>query len=223
VPLSEVTGQQIVRFLWQHIMYRFGIPHTIISDNGMNITSKQVASFYAKYKITHQFYTTYYPQRNGQVEISNRTILDSLDKTKGKWVEKLLGVLWAYRTNKRVPTRETPFSLAYGTETIIPVDISMPTFQVEGVDQDQNNAQLLLVLDRSEEKRQQAHIRITAYQRQIWAVYHKKVKVRKFQVRDLVLKRVIQTTRHKDQGKLGPKTRKAPISSSFEEVRGRTP
>jgi len=49
-------------------------------------------------------------------------------------------VLWVYRITKRVPTGETPFSLAYGTEAIIPVDINMPTLCVEGVDRDQNDA-----------------------------------------------------------------------------------
>jgi len=53
---------------------------------------------------------------------------------------ELLGVLWAYKTTKRVPTGEIPFSLAYGTEAIIPVNVSMPTLHVEGVDRDQNDA-----------------------------------------------------------------------------------
>jgi len=56
-----------------------------------------------------------------------------LDKVKGKWVKKLPGVLWAYRTTKRILIGEIPFLLAYGTEAIIPADISMPTLQVEGV------------------------------------------------------------------------------------------
>ena len=68
---------------------------------------------------------TLFPQGNGHAEISNRTILDNLyknlDKTKGRWVEKLFVAFWAYRTTKRVPTGETPFSLAYRTEAIIPV------------------------------------------------------------------------------------------------------
>ena len=96
----------------------------------MNFSSKQVASFCGKYKIIYQFSSPYYSQDNGQAEISNRTILDnlckSLDKAKIKWVEKLSEILWAYRTTKRVPTSETPFSLAYGTEVIIS-DISLPT------------------------------------------------------------------------------------------------
>ena len=57
--------------------------------------------------------------RQRPCRVSNRIILNSrcksLDKAKGKWVEKLPGVLWAYRTTKSIPISETPFSLAYGT------------------------------------------------------------------------------------------------------------
>ena len=68
VPLSKVIGQQIVKFFfWQNIVCRFRLPHTIISDNGTNFASKQVANSFSKYKITHQFSTPYYPQDNGQL------------------------------------------------------------------------------------------------------------------------------------------------------------
>jgi len=89
-----------------------------------------VASLFDKYKITHRF-LPYYLQGKGQAEICNRTILGNLCKILGrakcKWAEKLLGVLWAYRTTKQVLTEETPFSLAYGTKSIIPIDISTLT------------------------------------------------------------------------------------------------
>ena len=101
-----------------------------------------MATFCAKYKITHLFSTTYYSQGNGQVEINNHTIFDSLckspGKVKGKWVEKLSAVLWACRTTKHIPMSETPFSLAYGTKAIILVDVYMPTLCMEEVDWDQN-------------------------------------------------------------------------------------
>ena len=47
-------------------------------------------------------------------------------------------------------------------------------------------------------------IRITAYQQQIKAEHHKKVKPREFQIRDLVLKYGIRSTEEKDVGNLGP-------------------
>jgi len=60
------------------------------------------------------------------------------------------------------------------------------------------------MLDHSEEKRQQAQIRIAAFQQQIQATHHKKVKPKEVQIGDLVLRCVIQSTRLKDQGMLGP-------------------
>jgi len=198
VLLSEVTGQQILKFLWQNIVCRFRLPRTVLPDNGTNFASKNGANFCSKYKITHRFSTPYYPQGNGQVEISNHTILDSLckslGKAKSKWVEKLPGVLWAYQTTKRILTGETPFSLSYEMEAIISVDICMPTLRTEEIEWDQNAAQLRLAQDQSEERRQQAQIRIGAYQQQIRASHHRNVKPCKFQVGDLVLKHVIQST-----------------------------
>jgi len=62
----------------------------------MNFTSKQVASFLAKYKIAHRFSTPYHPQDNApyhpqdndQAEINNHTILDSLCKSLDKAKDK---------------------------------------------------------------------------------------------------------------------------------------
>jgi len=70
------------------------------------------------------------------------TYVKAWTKLRASGPEKLFGVLWAYMTNKRVLTGETPFSLAYGMEAIIPVDISMPTLR-EGVVPDQNDALLI--------------------------------------------------------------------------------
>jgi len=55
-------------------------------------------------------------------------------------------------TTKRILTGETPFCLAYGT-TIIIVDVCMPTLHIEGIEWDQNAAQLRLAQDQSEERR----------------------------------------------------------------------
>ena len=57
------------------------------------------------------------PQANGQVEAVNKTIKHNLKtklkNLKGRWVEDLPEVFWAYRTTARSTTGETPFSLAY--------------------------------------------------------------------------------------------------------------
>ncbi|KAL0456811.1 UNVERIFIED_CONTAM: hypothetical protein Slati_1020300 [Sesamum latifolium] len=50
-----------------------------------------------------------------------------LERVGGNWAEELTSVLWAYRTTPRGSTGETPFSLVYGTEAIIPAELGMPS------------------------------------------------------------------------------------------------
>jgi hypothetical protein len=127
----------------------------------------------------------------------------NLEKAKGKWAEKLPGVLWAYRTTKRVSTGETPFSLAYGAEAVIPAEVYMPTLRTEDPDLAQNSALLSLAQDLSEERRELATIRIAAYQQQIRAVHLKKAKLRRFNIGDLVLRHVTPGTKDPSTGKFG--------------------
>ena len=47
-----------------------------------------------------------------------------LEGTKGMWAKELPNVLWAYRTTPRRSTRETPFSLMYEGEAVIPAEVS---------------------------------------------------------------------------------------------------
>ncbi|CAL2276517.1 unnamed protein product [Prunus armeniaca] len=58
---------------------------------------------------------------------------------KGKWVDELPEVLWAYRTTKRRSTGKTSFSLAYGTEAIISPHIKVPSISLEVGSVDQNS------------------------------------------------------------------------------------
>ncbi|KAL0444489.1 UNVERIFIED_CONTAM: hypothetical protein Slati_2171600 [Sesamum latifolium] len=66
-------------------------------------------------------------QANGQVEVTNRILVQGikrrLERVGGNWAEELTSVLWAYRTTPRGSTGETPFSLVYGTEAIIPAEL----------------------------------------------------------------------------------------------------
>jgi len=61
--------------------------------------------------------------------VTNRTLFKiikaRLDEEKGAWPEELPNVLWAYRTTAKTPTRETPFSLTYDTEAVIPVKVGI--------------------------------------------------------------------------------------------------
>nr|GEW16822.1 hypothetical protein [Tanacetum cinerariifolium] len=74
------------------------------------------------------------------------------------WVEEVSRVLWAHRTMIKSSNGETPFSLTYGAEAVIPAEIGMPTLRSTEVDMVKNNEALGISLDLLEEKREQAAI-----------------------------------------------------------------
>ena len=78
--------------------------------------------------------TTVHPQANGQAESSNKIIINNLKKKlgskKGKWAEELPFVLWADRTTSKNATGQTPFSLVFGAEAVIPTEMVIPTARI---------------------------------------------------------------------------------------------
>uniref|UniRef100_A0A2N9H429 Reverse transcriptase domain-containing protein n=1 Tax=Fagus sylvatica TaxID=28930 RepID=A0A2N9H429_FAGSY len=127
-----------------------------------------------------------------------------LEGAKSKWVEELPSVLWAYRTTVRIPTKETPFKLTFGTEAIILVEIGLTTLRTTFHKEEENEGQLHLNLDLLDETREKAAQRIALYQGKMARYYNTKVKLRRFEVGDWVLRKVTQATKDPSQGKLGP-------------------
>ena len=93
--------------------------------------------------ITNRYSTPAYPQGNRQAEAVNKVIVNSLkkrlDDAKGKWVEELPHVLWTYRTTPRRSTGENPFSMTYGAEADIPLEIGFPMSRTSSFNPNDNN------------------------------------------------------------------------------------
>jgi len=120
------------------------------------------------------------------------------------WPEELPSVLWAYRTTARTPTGETPFNLIYGTEAVIPVEVGLTSLRREFFDEQTNDSQLKENLDSLDEIRDQAAERMAKYQQKIAEYYNQRVKLRRFNIGDLVLRKVTPATKDLAHGKLGP-------------------
>ena len=145
----------------------------------------------------HKHYSSLaHPQSNSQVEAVNKTIKNNLEwklnGAKGTWVDELPRVLWAYRITYRTSTNETPFSMNYGMEVVVPIDIGKPLFWTKQFDPDLNIEGLSLNLDLFEIKRDNAQIRMVANQKAVAQSYNTRVKVWHFHAGDLVLKKIIQ-------------------------------
>ena len=76
----------------------------------------------------------YYPTANKLAKAFNKTIGKLLKKfvlkSQRDCDNRLGGCLWAYRTTVRTPTKATPFSLVYGCEAILPLEIQIPSLRV---------------------------------------------------------------------------------------------
>ena len=85
-----------------------------------------------------------------------KTLNKKLEDKKGTWVEFLLEVLWSYRTTTQTPTGENPFSLAFGSEPVIQVEVGSVSFQVRHYNPEMNEEGIKLSLDLLQEKRDDA-------------------------------------------------------------------
>ena len=134
MAMKKATSSSVANFLRENIICRFGVPNKIISDNGTPFLNKDVRHLTKWYSISHMTLTSYYPKGNGQAEAFNKTllkILGKMTKENGKgWREELPTALWANRTVKSQATGASPFSLVYGTEAIIPIDLVRPAVKV---------------------------------------------------------------------------------------------
>ena len=112
--------------------------------------------------------------------------------------------MWAYRTTVKTPIGETPFKLAYGSEAVITAEVHMANHKVMKYQDEDNEEQLCLNLDLIDEVRMDAEQRTARYKNLMAKQYDAMVKPRRFNIGDLVLKRVFLATRNPAHGKLGP-------------------
>ena len=207
-PLANIRDVDAKGFVWKNIVTRFGIPHVLISDNGLQFDSKMFRKYCGELGITNRYSTPAYPQGNGQAEAVNKVILNGLkkilDDAKGKWVEELPHVLWTYRTTPRRSTGETPFSMTYGVDAVIPLESGFPTTRASSFSPKDNDEQLTRNLDLIEEKRENAMVQLAHYQLKLKRGYDANVRLRPLTPGDLVLRKVVETAKNPAWGKFGP-------------------
>ena len=167
-PLATITEKNIQSFIWKVVVCKFGIPRVLVSDNGKQFDNPRFRQFSQELGIHNHYSSPGHLQANGQVEVTNRSLLKliktRLEGAKGLWPEELPSILWAYRTTIRIPTSETPFQMTYGNEAVVPVEIGLTTLRTSTYDDLENEEQLRLNLDLIDEVRETAETRMKRYQ-----------------------------------------------------------
>jgi transposase InsO family protein len=141
----NLRAEQAVTF-FTDIIYRFGVPNSIITDNGSQFTGRKFLEFCDKFHIRVDWAAITHPQTNSQVERANGMILqdlkprifDKLNKSGRKWLQELPAVVRSLRTTPSRATGFTPFFLVYGAEAVLPMDLEYGSHRVRGYDKGTN-------------------------------------------------------------------------------------
>lgn len=150
-PLRIIIEKNCMQFFKESVVFQFGIPVAIVSDNGRQLVRSKFDQFLKDLNIQHRITSVVRPQSNGQVEVTNRTLLNGikrrLDDTKGWWPEELYSVLLSYETTCSTTTGDSPFQLVYGTDALVPVEIGSSSFRISQFKELYNDEGLRLNLD----------------------------------------------------------------------------
>ena len=94
--------------------------------------------------------------------------------------------------------------MTYGAEVVIPLETGFPTLRTSAFTSDGNDGLLEKSLDLIEKRRENAMVQLAYYQHKLKQGYDTNVKLRPLTVGDLVLRKVLGTTKNPAWGKLGP-------------------
>ena len=112
-----------------------------------------------------------------------------LEKAEGAWAEEVPRIVWAYHTMPQSSTIETPFSLVYGSDAMIPLEIHESSPRFLGFVAEESNEERKVNLDLIDEAREETRIKDEVMKRRVERQYNSKVKLRQFQVGDLVMRK----------------------------------
>jgi len=110
----------MVDFVKEHIIYRFGIPQTITTNQGTHFTSSEFCDFAEEMGIKLYKFSPYYSQANGQAKASNKIVIKIIqkktDEKPKRWHSVLNEALWAYRMACHGSTQISPYESVYEHE-----------------------------------------------------------------------------------------------------------
>jgi transposase InsO family protein len=153
-PITNLRAEQAVTF-FTNIVYHFGVPNSIITDNGSQFTGRKFLEFCDKFHI------------RVILQGLKPRIFDQLNKSGRKWLQELPAVVWSLRTTPSRATGFTPFFLVHGAEAVLPTDLEYGSPRVRGYDESANQQAREDSLDRLDEARLVALMHSARYQQSL--------------------------------------------------------
>ena len=133
--LKKVDSGDAIQFVQEHIIYRFGIPQTITTDQGSIFVSNEFVQFADSMGIKLLNSSPYYAQANGQAEASNKSLIKLIKRKISdcprQWHTRLAEALWAYRMACHGSIQVPPYKLVYGHEVVLPWEVRIGSRRTE--------------------------------------------------------------------------------------------
>ncbi|XP_057432109.1 uncharacterized protein LOC130724857 [Lotus japonicus] len=179
IPLQNVTQYIVIDFIQNHIVYRFGLPQTLTTDQGGSSQQN--------------------PDQSDEKACGSKT---------QSWHETLGQMLWAYRNSPREAKGATPFRLAYGQEVVLPAEVYLQSCRIQRQEEIPSEDYWNMMFDELvdlDEERLLALDFLTRQKDRIAKAYNKKVRARSFIVGDYVWKVILSLDKKdKSYGKWAP-------------------
>ena len=177
----------MIQFIKEQIIHRFGIPQSITNDQRTMCTGEEMNYFTTNYGIQLIISTSFYAQVQGQVKASNKVLIGILEKILEEnpeyWHRILSKTLWAYRTSKRSSTRVSPFSLTYGQDAVLPIEIVVSSLRVlrqNGITPQEYSEAMMMELESADNRRIQAFNNMLIQKNKVAHTYNKRIKRKSF-------------------------------------------
>ena len=199
----------MIRFIKEQIIRRFGIPHSITTDQGTVFTGDEMTYFAKDYDIQLIISTTFYVQAKGQAKASNKGLISILENNLRDWHIILSKTLWAYRTSKRDSTSVSPYPLTYGQDVVLPMEVVVSSLRVSkhnDLNPQEYSETMMMELEALDGKRLQALDHIMIHKKKVAKAYNKWVIRKTFEEGELVWKVVLPPigAKNRELGKRSP-------------------
>ena len=202
----------MIQFIKDKIIHRFGISQSITIDQGTMLIGEEMNYFAVDCGIQLIRSTPFYAQANGQAEAFDKVLIGILEKMIEEnlrdWNRILSKTLWAYKTSKRSSTGVSHFSLTYGQDAVLPIEVVVPSLRVSrknGLTLQEYSETMMMELKSADDRRIQAFNYMLIQKNNVAQTYNKRIKRKSFEVRELVWKIILLVgSKEKELGKWSP-------------------
>ena len=186
IPMQTMDAETVSKNFVLHFISRFGMPNTLLTDQGTNFQSEFFKNLCKLLKIKKINSTIYHPETNGALERSHQTLKDFLkhfiNDQQSDWDEWIHLATFTYNTSPHSSSKHTPFELIFGKEANLPSSlIEAPKFNYTYDDYISELKQKLQIL------RQSAKENLIKEKEHNKSLYDKSLNVIEFKEGDLVL------------------------------------